>query len=127
MGTIYRLLKSNSDPIPRCSAHLAVDEGDAVAVAGQMSNRLRSVLPQRPPVPHLAQRVVTAREEQLGRAVGERHRIHVVLVGINLRARRRGASVFVLQMCMCENDSPIREKQSLYESSQLQWPFLYGV
>jgi len=61
-----------------------VDEGDAVSVAGQLSDRLRSVLPQRPSVPHLAQRVVAAREEQLGRAVGERHRIHVVLVGINL-------------------------------------------
>lgn len=78
------------------SPHLAVDEGDAISVAGQLSDRLRSVLPQRPSVPHLAQRVVAAREEQLGRAVGERHRIHVVLVGINLtgRAAEEKESVF---------------------------------
>lgn len=64
-----------------------MDEGDAVSVAGQLSDRLRSVLPQRPSVPHLAQCVVAAREEQLGRAVCERHRIHIVLVGINLTGR----------------------------------------
>lgn len=64
-----------------------MDEGDAVSMAGQLSNRLRSVLPQRPSVPHLAQCVVAAREEQLGRAVGERHSIHVVLMGINLTRR----------------------------------------
>lgn len=73
----------SSSPLP----HLAVDEGDAISVAGQLSDRLRSVLPQRPSVPHLAQCVVAAREEQLGRAVGERHRIHVVLVGIDLKGR----------------------------------------
>lgn len=67
--------------------HLAVDEGDAVSVAGQLSDRLWSVLPQRPSVPHLAQCVVAAREKQLGREVGERHRIHVVLMGINLARR----------------------------------------
>lgn len=64
--------------------HLAVDEGDAVSVAGQLSDRLRPVLPQRPSVPHLAQRVVAAREEQLGRAVSKCHCIHIILVGINL-------------------------------------------
>lgn len=64
-----------------------MNEGDAVSVASQLSDRLRSVLPQCPSVPHLAQRIVAAREEQLGRAVGERHRIHVVLVGINLMSR----------------------------------------
>lgn len=64
-----------------------MDEGDAVSVASQLSDRLRSVLPQCPSVPHLAQRIVTAREQQLGRAVSERHRIHVVLVGINLMSR----------------------------------------
>lgn len=81
--------------------HLAVDESDAVSVASQLSNRLWSVLPQRPSVPHLAQRVIAAREEQLGRAVGERHRIHIVLMGINLmrrRANERG-SVFLCGGC----------------------------
>lgn len=67
------------------ATHLAVDEGDAVSVAGQLSDGLRPVLSQRPSVPHLAQSVVAARKEQLGRAVGERHRVHVVLVGIDLR------------------------------------------
>lgn len=78
--------------------HLAVDEGDAVSVAGQLSNRLRSVLPQRPSVPHLAQCVIAAREQQLGRAVGERHRVHVVLVGINLM--RMAAKERVSVYCM---------------------------
>lgn len=88
--------------------HLAVDEGDAVSVAGQLSNRLRSVLPQRPSVPHLAQCVIAAREQQLGRAVGERHRVHVVLVGINLMrmAAKERVSVYCMErvhMCarMC--------------------------
>lgn len=69
----------------RPSKHLAVDEGDAVSVAGQLSDGLRPVLSQRPSVPHLAQSVVAARKEQLRRAVGKRHRVHVVLVGIDLR------------------------------------------
>ena len=48
--------------IPACFAcvirHLAVDEGDAVAVAGQVAHRLGAVLAQRAAVPHLTERVV---------------------------------------------------------------------
>lgn len=64
--------------------HLAVDKGDAVPVASQLSNRLRAVLTQHSSVPHLAQRVVAAREQQLGGAVSECHCIHVILVSIDL-------------------------------------------
>jgi hypothetical protein len=74
--------------------YLAVYEGDSVSVSRQLAHGLGSVLPQRPPVPHLAERVVAAREQQLGRAVSKSHRVHVILVSINLRrwggGKRRG-------------------------------------
>lgn len=62
--------KSNGEcgeEMKKCvQSNLAMDEGDAVSVASQMTDRLRSVLLQCPPVPHLAQSVIAAREEQLG-------------------------------------------------------------
>lgn len=76
------------DEIPAAFCpHLAVDEGDAVSMAGQLSDRLWSDLPQCPSVPHLAQRVVAARVEQLRRTVGKRHGVHVVFMGIDLTRR----------------------------------------
>lgn len=79
-----------------------MDEGDAISMASQLSNRLWSVFPQSSSVPHLAQCVVTAGEEQLRRAVGEGHSIHVVLVGVNLTRRgvKKGVQVSnSLSMC----------------------------
>ena len=77
-----------------------MDEGDAVSVSGQLSDRLRSVLPQRPSVPHLAQRVVAAGEQQLGGAVGERHCVHVVLVSVDLTGEHGEEGGYRVSVCV---------------------------
>lgn len=67
---------------------LAVYEGDSISMSCQHSYWLRRVFPKCASVPHFTQCIIAAREQQLRRNFGERHGVHVVLMGVNLKHTR---------------------------------------
>ena len=65
--------------------YLGVDERDAVLVAGEGTHGARIGLRETAPVPHLAESVVSCREDDMRRLVVQGHGIRIILVGIYLQ------------------------------------------
>ena len=65
--------------------YLGVDECDAVLVAGEGTHGARISLRETAPVPHLAESVVSRREDDMRRLFVQGHCIRIILVGIYLQ------------------------------------------
>lgn len=64
--------------------HLTVNESDAVLMPSERAHRLGVIFPHGASIPHFADGIVTPGEQDLGADVSKGHRVHIILVGLNL-------------------------------------------
>ena len=72
--------------------HLTVNESDAVLMSGKCAHRLGVIFPHGASIPHFADGIVTPGEQDLGADISKGHRIHIILMGLNLG--EKGARMF---------------------------------
>lgn len=64
---------------------LTVNESDAVLMPSERAHRLGVIFPHGASIPHFADGIVTPGEQDLGADVSKGHRVHIILMGLNLK------------------------------------------
>lgn len=109
-----------------------VDVGDAVDVAREDADGLGVALAQRAAVPHLADAVVGAGGQDVRVRVHERDRVHVVVVGVDLRGgeeREMNVLLYLIGMenILCSNIAQLRPGRIALETRlKYETPVLKG-